>query len=106
VRVTYESAGIRRFVLAGAVTRPEDVGAIREALGGMPLKVVLLDAPSSSVIERLAKRDIASKTIGTDDDLHEFDERVRSAAVADCTVQNVEDPRATASEILAWAKWL
>lgn len=106
MRVTYESVGIQRFVLAGAVTKLDDLAAVRDALGGMPVKVVLLDAPSSSIIERLAKRDIASKTIETDDDLHAFDERVRSAAVEGFTVQNVGDPRATASRVLAWAKWL
>lgn len=77
----YTRYGVRHLVLAGSIISPAHLEGVRQALDDMPLRVVRVRAPLELVVRRLHRRDPASKTIGSPEDLQAFDQLVALAGV-------------------------
>ena len=104
VAATFREAGVRRFLLAGAVAEQEALEAIRAAIG-VPLHVVRLVVPASVIEERIG----SAPTSGRADDL----ERARlwvsagtGVGLEDDLVENEGPIRETALRVLGGAGWL
>ena len=99
----YRDAGVRRFVLAGAVADAAELAAIRAAIA-MPLHVVRLTAPIEAIEARLG----GSPTAARADDLATAREWLAAGTgvgLEDAAVDNVGPIRATALEVLKVIGW-
>jgi energy-coupling factor transporter ATP-binding protein EcfA2 len=104
VKSNYLQAGIRIFVLAYFVRSPDEVQGVRQALG-MPLRVVRLTIPLSSIERRLA----GDVTSGRRDDLRQAASAIavgEGAGVEDVAVSNDRPIGVVAREVLAFLGWL
>lgn len=103
VAATYREAGVRRFLLAGAVADLETLEAIRAAIG-LPLHVVRLTVPTPVIEERLG----SAPTAGRADDLERARLWVAGGTGVDLegdVVENTGPIRATALRVLERAGW-
>ena len=103
VAAIFREAGVRRFLLAGAVADREALNAVRAAID-MPLHVVRLAVPVWVIEERLG----SAPTAGRADDL----ERARlwvaegtGVGLEDDVVENAGPIRETALRVLEGAGW-
>lgn len=99
VWATFRDAGVRRLVLARAVSEREEAEAIRRALGGAELFVVRLVAPRAVIDARLRARDSGSE-------LADHLASLEPGDAGDATVStHGQDPAAAAREVLVRAGW-
>jgi hypothetical protein len=99
----YVSAGVERFVLAGAVWSDVELAAIRSVVP-FPLRVVQLTLPYEQIEERLS----SAVTTGRMRDLDEARrpiEQLSSSGVGDVAIANDRPIRQVADEILDWLNW-
>ena len=99
----YHAAGIRRFVLAGAMSSVDQLDDLRAALS-MPLTVVRLTVPIDEIERRLS----ASVTAGRYDDLRVAKEWIatgRGEALGDLAVENDRSIREVALEVVSALGW-
>ena len=99
----YLAAGVRLFVLAGAIGSGSELEDLRASLP-MPLKVVRLTVP----LEEIEKRLRSDVTTGRQDDLREARAWVaasKGVGIEDLMVSNDRPIRQVAVEILDWLGW-
>jgi hypothetical protein len=101
----FRAAGAERLLLTRAVRSAEEVEAVRDALGGIPVALVLVTAPPAVVEARLRRRD-------TGTELAEHLAAARSWAAeldelpADVRIENGERPiREVALELVGALGW-
>jgi adenylylsulfate kinase-like enzyme len=105
VWTNYMRHGVRHLVLAGSIISPAHLEGVRQALNDMPLRVVRVRAPFEQVAARLHRRDAASKTVGSSEDLRTFEQLVAMAGVESSVVDNgTSDPSQVAIQLAA--EWL
>jgi adenylylsulfate kinase-like enzyme len=99
----YRDAGVRYFVMAGAVRDHQEVQALQTAAGA-PMRVVRLHVP----YEEIARRLQCDPTSGRRDDLQVAKQWLKDGVgegVEDLNVGNTGRVDVTASEVLAWLGW-
>ena len=99
----YVAAGVRWFILAGAVPDAASLDALRAAVG-FPLHVVRLTVP----LEEIERRLEADVTTGRRDDLEVATEWLAAGTgvgIEELVVDNDGPIRAVASSIARWLGW-
>jgi len=103
----YRQQGVSRAVLAGSIVSAEHLGAVRRAIGNIPLRVIRIAVPVELALERLELRDPGSKTVGSIGELRSFSEVVSAAGVESGVVENTgRDPSVTARQIVQMSGWV
>ena len=103
VVANYRAAGVRRFVIAYSLPDCVTLEAIQNVME-MPVRVVLLTAPESVIVERLS----GSPTSGRADDLARARERIAEGigvGLEDVAVENLGHLGDTADLILTAIGW-
>jgi hypothetical protein len=103
VMSNYLNEGVRRFVLAYAVSSADELSVLRAAIG-VDLRVVRLEAPLAEIRSRLA----ADVTSGRVDDLAESGRWItegRGVGIEDLSVDNSGPINAAVTTILRWPGW-
>jgi len=99
----YREAGVRHFVMAGAVRDREEVQALQRAAGA-PLRVVRLHVPYEEIARRLQR----DPTSGRRDDLQVAKQWLEDGVGDDVEAYDVPNAGrvdVTAAEILLWLGW-
>jgi hypothetical protein len=103
---TFRGAGVERLVLARALRRPDEVDAIRGALGPTGFSVVRLVAAPEVIEERLGARDRGTQLAEHLAEATGFAADAESAGIGDLVIST--DGRSTAAlalEVLERAGW-
>jgi dephospho-CoA kinase len=106
VAARFLSAGARYLVLARALTTSEQVAALKEALQGVEMTVVLVQASAETIAERLGRRDAGDVLREHLEESAQMARALASANLHDAVLENETTPPAdTARELLRRLGW-